>query len=99
MAASLAGKVAIVTGAGRGIGAAIAAELADLGASVVLAARSASELETVARSLPNAAASKAVPTDVSVLAQLDRLVERAVGEFGHVDVLVNNAGVMPPAKQ
>ena len=99
MAASLAGKVAIVTGAGRGIGAAIASELADLGASVVLAARSTSELEKVARSLPKDAAAKAVPTDVSVLAQLDRLVEQAVDEFGGVDVLVNNAGVMPPARQ
>jgi NAD(P)-dependent dehydrogenase (short-subunit alcohol dehydrogenase family) len=91
------GKVAIVTGAGRGIGAAIARELSSGGASVVLAARSAEELDGVRGSLGGKAL--AVPTDVSKTDDLERLVEAAVGEFGGVDILVNNAGVLPPAKQ
>jgi NAD(P)-dependent dehydrogenase (short-subunit alcohol dehydrogenase family) len=97
--ARLDGKVAVVTGAGRGIGAASAAELARAGASVVLAARSRAELEKVREALPGGAGSLVVPTDVSKTEDLDRLIAAAVGEFGGVDVLLNNAGVMPPAKQ
>lgn len=93
------GKVAIVTGAGRGIGAACAVELARAGALVVLAARSVSELERVEASIGDGARALAVPTDVSKTSDLERLVDSAVKEFGGVDVLLNNAGVMPPAKQ
>lgn len=93
------GKVAIVTGAGRGIGAACALELARAGASVVLAARSADELEHVGGSIASGARALAVRTDVSKTSDLEHLVDSAVKEFGGVDVLINNAGVMPPAKQ
>ena len=93
------GKVAIVTGAGRGIGAACALELARAGASVVLAARSADELEHVEGSIASGARALAVRTDVSKTSDLEHLVDSAVKEFGGVDVLINNAGVMPPAKQ
>ena len=93
------GKVAIVTGAGRGIGAACAVELARAGASVVLAARSADELEQVEGSIADDARALAVRTDVSKTSDLERLVDSAVKEFGGVDVLINNAGVMPAAKQ
>jgi len=93
------GKVAIVTGAGRGIGAACALELARAGASVVLAARSADELEHVEGSIASGARALAVRTDVSKTSDLEHLVDSAVKEFGGVDVLLNNAGVMPPAKQ
>ena len=91
------GKVAIVTGAGRGIGAAIARELAAAGASVVLAARSEDELEKVRGSIAGKALT--VRTDVSRVEELERLASTAVRELGGVDILVNNAGVLPPAKQ
>jgi len=91
------GKVAVVTGASRGIGAAIARELARVGASVVVAARGQDALEEVAASLDGRG--HAVPTDVSRLEDMDRLAAAAVGRFGGIDVLVNNAGMAPPAKQ
>jgi NAD(P)-dependent dehydrogenase (short-subunit alcohol dehydrogenase family) len=93
------GKVAIVTGAGRGIGAAIARELAGAGAAVALAARSKDQLSAVHGSLPDGAAAIEVPTDVAVTADLDRLVARTTEELGGVDILVNNAGTMPKARQ
>ena len=93
------GKVAIVTGAGRGIGAACALELARAGASVVLAARSADELKQVEGSIADGGRALRVRTDVSKTSDLERLVDTAVKEFGGVDLLLNNAGVMPPAKQ
>ncbi|HEY8641414.1 MAG TPA: SDR family oxidoreductase [Candidatus Dormibacteraeota bacterium] len=91
------GKVAVVTGASRGIGAAIARELARVGASVVVAARGKDALQEVAESLDGRGL--AVHTDVSRLEDLDRLAAAAVERFGGIDVLVNNAGVAPPAKQ
>ncbi|MHB2029096.1 MAG: SDR family NAD(P)-dependent oxidoreductase, partial [Acidimicrobiales bacterium] len=91
-------KVAVVTGAGRGIGAAIAQELAAAGARVALAARSEEQLQAVQGSIADGR-SVAIPTDVSVIGELDRLVETTVREFGGVDILVNNAGLMPEAKQ
>ena len=91
------GKVAIVTGANRGIGAATARELARVGASVVVAARGAEALEEVARSLDGKGF--AVTTDVSKIEDLDRLVATTVDRFGGVDVLVNNAGTAPPSMQ
>jgi NAD(P)-dependent dehydrogenase (short-subunit alcohol dehydrogenase family) len=86
-------KVAIVTGASSGIGAATARELARRGACVVLAARRSTELEAQVRTITEAGSQAiAVPTDVSDLSEVMRLVERARREFGRIDVLVNNAG-------
>src|SRR5437763_10436222 len=90
---TLAGHVAIVTGASSGIGAATARELARRGASVVLAARRADELEAQAEAIRAAGGDAlAVTTDVANQVQLTQLVERAMATFGRVDVLVNNAG-------
>ena len=94
MERALAGQVAIVTGAGRGIGRAIAEAFAAEGASVVLAARTASDLERVAKDIEaTGARGLVVPTDVSDDAAVERLVARAVDTLGRVDVLVTAAGV------
>lgn len=91
---TLAGQVAIVTGASSGIGAATAHELARRGAKVVLAARRAEELAGIARAITEAEGQAlAVPTDVTDPQQIRRLVEQAEKTFGRVDVLVNNAGI------
>ncbi|HXN59859.1 MAG TPA: glucose 1-dehydrogenase [Acidimicrobiales bacterium] len=92
-------RVAVVTGAGLGIGRGIAVGLAEAGADVVLAARTASDLEEVA-ALVEAQGRRAlaVPTDVTDLGQLEQLVDAAVREFGRLDIAVNNAGgAMPRA--
>ena len=93
--AQLADDVAIVTGASSGIGEATAAALAAEGASVVLAARRAEELEALAdRIESNGGEALAVPTDVTEEEDIDALVEETTDEYGGVDILVNNAGVM-----
>jgi 7-alpha-hydroxysteroid dehydrogenase len=87
------GKVAIVTGAGKGIGAGCARALAEAGADVVCAARTQADIDAVAadvRAMGRRAL--AVPTDVTLTEQLEALVARSVEEFGRIDVLVNNAG-------
>ena len=99
MSDGLTGKVALVTGASRGIGAAIAKELADAGAHVALAGRDESTLQETARALPRGAHAMAVKADVAETPDLDRLVGHVVSELGGIDVLINNAGLMPPAKQ
>jgi nucleoside-diphosphate-sugar epimerase len=96
---TLAGEVAIVTGASSGIGAATAQELARRGATVVLAARRADALEAQAKAIAQAGGrAVAIPTDVTDRGQVSRLAEQAVDAFGHVDVLVNNAGAAPWSK-
>jgi 7-alpha-hydroxysteroid dehydrogenase len=87
------GRVAIVTGAGKGIGAGCARALAEAGADVVCAARTVADIEAVAadaRTLGRRAIG--VPTDVTVTEQLSELADRAVAEMGRIDILVNNAG-------
>ncbi len=86
-------KVAIVTGAGRGLGREMALAFAEEGASLVLAARTQSEIEAVAQEVM-ALSRKAlsIPTDVSVEEQVNRMVRKTIDEFGRVDILVNNAG-------
>ena len=94
----LADKTAIVTGAGRGIGRGIALAFAREGADVVIASRSTSELDTLAKEI-RALGRRVVaqPTDVSQEDQVQRLVDRTLARFGRVDALVNNAGtiIMP----
>jgi len=88
------GKVAVVTGASSGLGVAFAQALAEAGADVVLGARRADRLTETA-ALVEAAGRKAlcVQTDVAKVEDCDNIVALAMEEFGHVDVLVNNAGV------
>ena len=94
---SLQDKVVVVTGAGRGIGAACARGFAEAGADVVLTARSPDQLEVVAADV-RAAGRRAVvvPADVNELERLHELVEVAVDELGGIDVVVNNAGGTAP---
>jgi 7-alpha-hydroxysteroid dehydrogenase len=90
-------KVVIVTGAGRGIGAAIARTYAEVGANVVLAARTEAQLEEVAADVrASGGEALVVPCDVSELDVLDNLVDRTVETFGGVDIVVNNAGGSMP---
>lgn len=87
------GQVAVVTGAGRGIGEGIAHSLAEAGASVVLASRTTEEIEQVAAAIRAAGrAAIAVPTDVTDTFALGSLATAALDEFGHLDIWVNNAG-------
>ncbi|MEY4576024.1 MAG: hypothetical protein RL701_727 [Pseudomonadota bacterium] len=86
--------MAVVTGASRGIGPILAETLARRGTHLVLAARNAAELETVAERLRQLGVRVlAVPTDVAVPEQRATLVARALAEFGRIDLLVNNAGL------
>ncbi len=90
---SVKGKVAIITGSSKGIGRTLALGFARSGASVVLAARTATDLETVAGEIKaHGGRTMVIPTDVTREAQVRQMVERTVKEFGHVDVLVNCAG-------
>src|SRR5947207_4273441 len=92
-------SVAVVTGAGRGIGQAIALAFAEMGAHLVCAARSEAEIDaTAARVRSLGPRALAVRCDVTDAAQLDDLARRTIAEFGRVDLLVNNAGGFPPMK-
>src|SRR4051812_5693852 len=91
----LTGKVAIVTGSGRGLGLAYAAELARGGAAVVVNDVDAAVAEAAVKTITEtggSAVAEVVPVGTSEAAQA--LVDRAVGEFGRLDVLVNNAGIL-----
>ena len=91
---SLAGKVALVTGGGRGIGRGIAEGLAGEEAKIVCASRTSAQLdETVAAIADAGGQAAAVEIDMSSLESIDRAVEEAVAAFGQVDILVNNAGM------
>jgi NAD(P)-dependent dehydrogenase (short-subunit alcohol dehydrogenase family) len=87
-------KVAIVTGAGRGIGKGIALTLAEAGADVVLAARTEEQLESTAEDIRKLGRKAlVVPTDVLEKKQIQNTVEKSLLEFGKIDILVNNAGI------
>lgn len=93
MSGALAGRVALVTGAGRGIGRAVALALAAEGAAVALAARSRADLAEVAAAIRTAGGrALAVPTDVTQDTAVEALVEQTVVELGRLDVLVTAAG-------
>jgi NAD(P)-dependent dehydrogenase (short-subunit alcohol dehydrogenase family) len=88
----LSGKIAIVTGGGRGIGRAIALGLAKAGAAVVVTSRTQKEIEAVVEEIQKSGGKAlAVVTDLTVNDQLENLVRATVKEFGKIDILVNNA--------
>ena len=90
-------RTALITGAGRGIGRAIALAYAKEGANLSLAARSSSELEETADECRRLGSQVLVtPTDVTDLSQVDRLVQATVERFSTIDILVNNAGIGGP---
>jgi NAD(P)-dependent dehydrogenase (short-subunit alcohol dehydrogenase family) len=92
----LSGDVAVVTGAGRGIGAGIARILAGAGAAVVCAARRSEEVERVAKAIrDDGGRAVALPTDVTDDAAVEALARGAKREFGRLDIWVNNAGGSP----
>src|ERR1700733_2543842 len=94
MSNSIEGKVVVITGASSGLGEAAARHLARHGAKLVLGARRIDRLQALAKdlSLGNDAA---VQTDVTQYAQVRRLVDHAVQSHGRIDVVINNAGLMP----
>jgi 2-deoxy-D-gluconate 3-dehydrogenase len=90
----LSGKVAIVTGAGRGMGFHIALALAKYGADIVVCSRTVPELKRVGAEIEKIGRRALVhEMDVTNISEIHTMVERAVNAFGHIDILVNNAGV------
>lgn len=93
LARDLEGKVAVVTGASRGIGRTIALAFADAGADVAVAARPSPALHSVADEVRTSGRrALVVPTDVSDSVQVDALIETTISALGSIDILVNNAG-------
>src|SRR5580704_10111332 len=90
---NLEGKVAIITGAGRGLGRAMAERFANCGADVVAASRTVSQLEETAALVRKLGRKCLVaPTDVTRSDQVNNMVAAAMKEFGKIDVMINNAG-------
>jgi NADP-dependent 3-hydroxy acid dehydrogenase YdfG len=96
MSNSIEGKVVVITGASSGLGEATARHLSAQGAWVVLGARRADRIKSLADELTRLGGKAlAVATDVTRCDQVKRLVDAAVHEYGRIDVMINNAGVMP----
>ncbi len=90
----LSGKVAIITGAGRGIGKAISEAFAHEGAHICLAARTQPELDSLAREIQELGQQAlVVPTDVTIEEQVKNLIDITLNTYGQIDILVNNAGL------
>lgn len=100
MSNNIEGKVVVITGASSGLGEETARHLAEKGAHVVLGARRTNRIESLADEINsnNNGKAIAVTTDVTKRNQVINLVDRAVVEFGRVDVMLNNAGLMPLSK-
>lgn len=90
----LSGKVALVTGAGRGIGRTLAEGLASAGADIVLVSRTEGEIKSAADEISKGTARKtlALTCDVASGTSVTEVVEKAIAHFGHIDILINNAG-------
>ena len=96
MSKNIEGKVVVITGASSGLGEATARHLSAEGASVVLGARRTDRIKSLADEInDNGGKALAITTDVTELDQTKKLVDKAVEEFGRVDVMLNNAGLMP----
>jgi NADP-dependent 3-hydroxy acid dehydrogenase YdfG len=96
MTTNIDGKIVIITGASSGLGEAAARHLSSLGAVIVLGARRIDRIRALAQELTAAGGRAiAVATDVTHFDQVQRLVDTAVETYGRVDVLINNAGIMP----
>ena len=96
MTDNITGKVLIITGASSGMGAATARDLAAMGAKVVLGARRADRLDALVKEITDAGGEAvAVPTDVTKREDVQKLVDTAKEKYGRVDVVFNNAGLMP----
>jgi NADP-dependent 3-hydroxy acid dehydrogenase YdfG len=94
MSRGIEGKVVVITGASSGLGEATARHLANNGAKLILGARRLERLQALAREL-SLGDDAAVPTDVTDHAQVKHLVDCAVQAHGRIDVIINNAGLMP----
>src|SRR3954470_13050425 len=95
MEKNIKGKVVVITGASSGMGEAAAKHLSELGASVVLRARRADRIEKLAKEINDKGGkARAIAMDVTQREQVKKLVDTAVEQFGSVDVILNNAGVM-----
>jgi len=90
----LSGKIALVTGASRGIGKAIAREFSENGATVVISGKDKTRLDSAARELK----AFAIQADIKKESDVQNLINKTVEKFGRLDVLVNNAGVFPKIK-
>jgi NADP-dependent 3-hydroxy acid dehydrogenase YdfG len=96
MSDNIKGKVVVITGASSGLGEAAARHLSVQGASVVLGARRVDRIQSLAKELSGSAGKAlAVPTDVTHHDQVKQLVDTAVKTYGRIDVMLNNAGLMP----
>lgn len=93
---NISGKVVVITGASSGLGEATARMLSSMGATVVLAARRKDRIDSLAADLRNNnGKALAIETDVTDVNQVRNLVDTAIKEFGRIDVMLNNAGLMP----
>ena len=93
---NIAGKIVVITGASSGLGEATARHLSALGATVVLGARRVERIDALAAELVAAGGTAlALATDVTDSAQVQRLVDIAISTYGRLDVIINNAGLMP----
>ena len=98
MSENIAGKVVVITGASSGLGESTARHLAKLGASVVLGARRTDRLDAIVKGIKaDGGTALAETVDVTVRSQVEALVQKVIATYGRIDVLVNNAGIMPIA--